>query len=160
MCLKKLITIMSSIERIFVDSGVIIGFFSGENKAVKLFDKLHDYELYICDVVFSEVVYKLMVLKYLEGVEKFKFHEFKKNLLNFVYFYDVTLKFIKDAELIVLPVTEEIIVEATKIGKTYNLLPNDALIASTCKYYGIKRIATFDDDFKRVDFLEIIKLED
>ncbi len=36
------------------------------------------------------------------------------------------------------------------------LLPNDALIAATCKYYGIKKIATFDEDFKRVDFLEVV----
>ncbi|HDM36545.1 MAG TPA: PIN domain-containing protein, partial [Candidatus Syntrophoarchaeum butanivorans] len=35
-------------------------------------------------------------------------------------------------------------------------LPNDALIAATCKYHGITRIATFDDDFRRVDFLEVI----
>jgi len=37
----------------------------------------------------------------------------------------------------------------------YRLLPNDAAIAATCKYYGIRKIATFDDDFKRVDFLEV-----
>ena len=41
----------------------------------------------------------------------------------------------------------------------YCLHPNDALIAATCKHYGIKKIATFDPDFKRVDFLEIITQE-
>jgi len=41
----------------------------------------------------------------------------------------------------------------------YKLLPNDALIAATCKHYGIRKIATFDPDFKRVDFLEIITQE-
>ena len=40
-----------------------------------------------------------------------------------------------------------------------NLLPNDALIAATCKYYSIKKIATFDEDFRRVDFIEVINLE-
>ena len=43
-----------------------------------------------------------------------------------------------------------------RIAETYKLLPNDALIAATCKYYGIRKIATFDEDFKRVDFLEVI----
>ncbi|MGB2843081.1 MAG: PIN domain-containing protein [Halobacteriota archaeon] len=33
------------------------------------------------------------------------------------------------------------------------------LIAATCKHYGIDKIATFDPDFKRVDFLEIITPE-
>ena len=40
----------------------------------------------------------------------------------------------------------------------YKLLPNDALIAATCKQYGITKIATFDADFERVDFLEVITL--
>jgi len=34
-----------------------------------------------------------------------------------------------------------------KIMRRYKLLPNDALIAATCKHYGIKKIATFDEDF-------------
>ena len=38
----------------------------------------------------------------------------------------------------------------------YKLLPNDALIVATCKHHEINKIATFDSDFERVDFLEII----
>jgi len=34
-----------------------------------------------------------------------------------------------------------------KIMRRYKLLPNDALIAATCKHYGIRKIATFDEDF-------------
>jgi predicted nucleic acid-binding protein len=54
--------------------------------------------------------------------------------------------------------------EAVKSGaegliKKYGLLPNDALIAATCKHYGIRKIATFDSDFDRVDFLEVIMPE-
>jgi len=41
-------------------------------------------------------------------------------------------------------------------SKLYGLLPNDALIAATCKHHEIRKIATFDPDFKRVDFLEVI----
>ncbi|WP_457590311.1 PIN domain-containing protein [Geoglobus sp.] len=56
------------------------------------------------------------------------------------------------------------ILECTSAGlffevlEKYDLLPNDALIAATCKHYGIKKIATFDEDFKRVDFLEIVQI--
>ena len=45
-----------------------------------------------------------------------------------------------------------------EILKKYDLLPNDALIAATCRHYGIKKIATFDEDFERVDFLEIVEI--
>ena len=47
---------------------------------------------------------------------------------------------------------------AKEISIKYKLLPNDALIAATCKYYGISKIATFDDDFERVDFLKVVKV--
>ncbi|MEM4617122.1 MAG: PIN domain-containing protein [Archaeoglobaceae archaeon] len=40
----------------------------------------------------------------------------------------------------------------------YKILSNDALIAATCRHYGIRKIATFDEDFKRVDFLEVLEL--
>ncbi len=46
--------------------------------------------------------------------------------------------------------------EFLEVFGSYDLLPNDALIAATCKHYGIKRIATFDEDFNRVDFLEVL----
>ena len=46
-----------------------------------------------------------------------------------------------------------------EIMVNYRLLTNDALIATTCKYHDIKRIATFDGDFDRVDFLEVVKLD-
>jgi len=48
--------------------------------------------------------------------------------------------------------------EVWELMKNYNLLPNDALIATTCKYYGIKKIATFDEDFKRVKFLDVVEV--
>ena len=45
-------------------------------------------------------------------------------------------------------------------SEIYGLFPNDALIAATCKHHGIRKIATFDPDFKRVDFLEMLELEE
>ena len=38
----------------------------------------------------------------------------------------------------------------------YNLLPEDAVIALTCRHYGIDTILTFDEDFKRVPWLKVI----
>jgi uncharacterized protein len=40
----------------------------------------------------------------------------------------------------------------------YRLLPYDALIASTCFRSEIMKIATFDRDFRRVDFLEVVEI--
>jgi predicted nucleic acid-binding protein len=41
------------------------------------------------------------------------------------------------------------------MGK-YKLTPSDAVIALTCKHYGIDTILTFDEDFKRVPWLKVI----
>ncbi|MCE4613675.1 MAG: PIN domain-containing protein [Desulfurococcales archaeon] len=38
----------------------------------------------------------------------------------------------------------------------YNLPPSDAIIALTCRHYGIDTILTFDEDFKRVPWLKVI----
>ncbi len=40
--------------------------------------------------------------------------------------------------------------------KAYRLAPNDAQIALTCKHRGIGKLATFDEDFKRVPWLEVV----
>ena len=38
----------------------------------------------------------------------------------------------------------------------YNLLPGDAIIALTCRHYGIDTILTFDEDFKRIPWLKVV----
>ncbi|BAN91108.1 PIN domain-containing protein [Aeropyrum camini] len=37
----------------------------------------------------------------------------------------------------------------------YKLLPGDAIIALTCKHYGVDTILTFDEDFRRVPWLKV-----
>ena len=38
----------------------------------------------------------------------------------------------------------------------YKLAPRDAIIALTCKHFGINTILTFDEDFKRLPWLKVI----
>jgi len=40
--------------------------------------------------------------------------------------------------------------------KRYHLFPSDALIALTCKHYGVSTILTFDEDFKKIPWLQVI----
>ena len=79
-------------------------------------------------------------------------------LVKLRYYYNFIRELVEKDALKVLPVTFDIINASIEISWKYGLLPNDALIAATCKHYGIKKIATFDDDFKRVDFLELVKI--
>ncbi len=46
--------------------------------------------------------------------------------------------------------------ELLETMRKYQLTPSDAIIALTCKYYGIDTILTFDEDFKRIPWLRVI----
>ena len=60
------------------------------------------------------------------------------------------------------PVREELkalkdfIEELQEVILKYKVLLGDALIALTCKHYGIRKILTFDEDFKRIPWLEVL----
>lgn len=65
---------------------------------------------------------------------------------------------IEASEISIIPVNNDL--EQWKdILLKYRLLPYDALIASTCRSNMITKIATFDKDFSRVDFLQVVKID-
>jgi len=51
-------------------------------------------------------------------------------------------------KFIYLPDFPNLFKNAIELMKKYNLLPNDSIILSTCKFHGIKYIASLDSDFK------------
>lgn len=55
-------------------------------------------------------------------------------------------------KLLPMPDDPDLLLDSVMV---YRLLPNDAAIAAACRYYEIMRIATFDRDFDRVDFLKV-----
>ena len=63
--------------------------------------------------------------------------------------------FIKEGGIRMLPDVATL-EEMEEVILNYKLLPGDAIIALTCKHYGIRRILTFDEDFKRVPWLEVL----
>ena len=64
-------------------------------------------------------------------------------------------EFLKEIEAVIIE-DKATFEELVEISKKFRLLPADALIALTCKYYGIKNILTFDEDFKRIPWLHVI----
>ncbi len=60
---------------------------------------------------------------------------------------ELNLRIIKDYQSV-----EELRDVITK----YRLLPTDAQIVVTCRYYGVSTIATLDKDFKRIPWLKVI----
>ena len=126
-------------SRIFLDSSILVESLKGNGSTVKIMEILGKKEvlLAINPIVFSEVTYLFM---------KYAGKSRMKELFSMLN------------SLAMLEVNAETVLIAEELMLDYNLLPNDALILATCKYYGIKYLASLDSDFERVCELEKITL--
>ncbi|MCQ6254552.1 type II toxin-antitoxin system VapC family toxin [Methanocaldococcus sp.] len=151
-----------NLSNIFIDSSVMVGLFVGDVKAHKLLSKLinEDYILCINPIVFSETMFKVTFHIALEDGIK-GVYDLKKNLNKYSWVYDEVKenidKMINRGYLKILDTNWDVLKLSSEIGRKYNLLTNDAIIVATCKYYDIDKLATFDSDFDKVDFIKIIK---
>jgi hypothetical protein len=91
------------------------------------------------------------------GCRAFKLRDMLKKGLNeeSINFLEVLDSFIKKMQIEIISSPNDLGLMLEMI-RYYRLLPADAVIAATCKDNSIAKIATFDSDFKRVDFLEVI----
>ncbi len=135
---------------LFFDSNIFLFHLSGRDSATKLIEEVENgrFRGYINDVVVSEVVYGFLRAE--TGLSPF---ELRKGITRLDV--DLTLLMRLFGLFRLLPCNYGISI--MEVMEDYRLLPNDALIAATCKSHSIKNIATFDEDFKRVDFLDIVK---
>ncbi len=147
-------------DTVFIDSSIFIKFFvEGKN----YFERISKSILITSYNVIEEVAYILLKFRAMNEIKEEKHYKavefLRKNpekLKEFMKEIETDLKRLLEnyGITLVYPRFDEFF----EISKTYGLLPNDALIAATCKYYGISKIATFDEDFERVDFLEMVKV--
>ncbi|AKG92353.1 putative nucleic acid-binding protein, contains PIN domain [Geoglobus ahangari] len=155
--------------KVFIDTSVLIRHYYGVDKSIRLLNfALNENDAVISPNVIEETFFKLLYIeterlfgktgkyavkdRFLKHREKFRSVE--KYIVGFI------IENVESGIIELLNVNSEILRKSVEIGFNYGLLPNDALIAAACKHYGIKKIATFDDDFRKVDFLEIITLHE
>ncbi len=140
--------------RAFFDSNVLLKYLFGVDEAKRLVEGVLSGELdgFINDIVVSEVVYG-----YLRLALNLPRHEIRRYTrddphgIGEMLARDVT-PLLNRFDVLATHVAIDELVEAMRLG----LLPNDALIAVTCRHYGIGVIATFDEDFRRVPWLRVI----
>ncbi len=68
---------------------------------------------------------------------------------------DLIFRLVEERDILVLAINDNLD-DWNNAMTRYNLMPNDAMIASTCLKHEISKIATFDSDFLRVDWLGVI----
>ncbi|WP_456394730.1 type II toxin-antitoxin system VapC family toxin [Thermococcus sp.] len=146
-------------ERVFLDTSFILNFLFGDKKAVDTLEKLlkANTVFYVNPTVIGELWFQLMANEYAKKHGRYsayglrdKVEEVKKALKVLDEFFEVL------PGLEVVEITERTVELARDLIDRYNLLPNDAMIMASCIQYGIKKLATFDSDFKRVMEIEII----
>ncbi|WP_457643833.1 type II toxin-antitoxin system VapC family toxin [Persephonella sp.] len=133
-------------SKIFIDSSIFIESFKGNKVAKEILEVAVDkYEIYINDIVFSEVVFKLL------GIKSGKSPLTLKKSQNIPLIVDGLRDYIELLTLSdLLMVNMEILKTSINFMKKYNLLSNDAIILSTCKYYKIELLASLDRDFESI----------
>ena len=141
---------------VFVDSNIFLKILEGNLEVRNKFLELcKDSKVFRNSIIYSEVIY--VFLKLITGKSSSKLKKAPEVVKSMAHELKRAEALINIAEN--LPINDIIEEEATRVIQQYGLLPNDALIAATCKHYGIKKIATFDPDFERIDFLVIITAE-
>ena len=142
--------------RIFIDSSIVLAFLAGQDeRAKRLVSKVEEGAVtgYINPVVIDEVIHGYLRLA--TGLSSRRIRQLLARRERFL------------AELVrsdVVPVLELFTPlplaasphEVTAYMERYGLMPADAMIALTCEAYGIKTIATLDEDFKRIPWLEVV----
>ncbi|MCL5987135.1 MAG: type II toxin-antitoxin system VapC family toxin [Actinobacteria bacterium] len=134
-------------EKLYADTNLFLRFLTNEpSEQIKKVKKLledtvkGEYELFICDLVIAEIVYVL------ESVYKLN----KK---------DIAEKILALAELKnIIVENKTIIIAALETYKYNNLDFTDSYIACHAKRNEHVKICTFDEDFKKLNFIEIYKL--
>ncbi len=118
-------------------------------------DELYTSIRVIDEAIFTIVRTKAWLELGIRRIEKLREHVKTNGYGIFEVELNELTTLLKDAKVTVLEdkaTTQELINTARK----YHLLPADALIALTCRHYGIQGILTFDEDFKRVPWLTVL----
>lgn len=125
----------------FVDTNVIIEHLKGN---IDLLDLRERFDvLYSNSIVFSEAL--MVYLRALTGERPYTLkhnpdiiRNLKEDLLDFSRLFELFLD---------LEINRTIETLAIEYMIKYGLLPNDALILATCKFYDVKYLISFDGDF-------------
>ncbi|WP_290624467.1 PIN domain-containing protein [Archaeoglobus sp. UBA230] len=149
-------------EKCFIDTTVLLEVIL--RKKFSVLESLAKYSVHTSVNVLEEAAFKIIYASVVDelqtehaGVFKVK-GSFEKGAGSHLIETRLHALNVLKSHLVVLELDENIFDLAKDIIQVYKFLPNDALIAATCKHYGIGKIATFDEDFKRVDFLEVVEI--
>ncbi|WP_048146896.1 type II toxin-antitoxin system VapC family toxin [Pyrococcus abyssi] len=129
--------------RFFIDSNVILNYFYGDDNAREIIEIAENAgEVFINGIVLTEVS-----IRYLKDETGEKSYTLKRKP-ELVKNVDKSPPYAVLGKFLYLSDNVLIGEDAVILMDIYGLLPNDAIILATCKFYGIKYLMSFDSDFR------------
>ncbi len=132
-------------ERIYVDTNVFIRYLTNDapeqaEQSKTLFKQAEEgyYELFICDLVAAEIIYVL------ESVYKLSKKETVEKLLAIIKLGNVVME------------NQSIVLEALELYEEKNLDFTDAYLVCHARKSRHRKVFSFDEDFKKIDFIELV----
>jgi len=152
-------------DRIYLDSSVLINSIITTSK---YYDQCSDFiervsdkstRCFISSLTFDEIWY-ILIKSITEDITGSNFiHEYREDPSIIKLATDIidrlTLDIMMADNFIIIPVTMDIIMAAREYLWKYSLLPRDAIHLSSMFSIGIKALVTTDEDFGRVEDIEI-----
>jgi len=149
-------------EYVFVDSNVFIQLLYEGARASKAEELLDKYPLLMTSIGVVDEVLNFIIRR--EAMNKYGIRR-AYDLTRLVRSKGIALakeslsKFVSLLEELYVKVVGDSDAQPSQIVgmmNDYRLAPRDAIIALTCKHYGINIILTFDEDFKRIPWLKVM----
>lgn len=115
--------------------------------------------------ILSEVLYRMMIAEAIEKgyiTDKNPLKKLRENpeIIKKLTTYIQDVEKIGEMNINVVPLTHELIKKSAKIRQSEGLLTNDSIVATAIKYLGLSNLATNDNDFDHIKWLNIYKPSD
>jgi predicted nucleic acid-binding protein len=150
---------------IFIDADIFIYHFTANS--AEFLTRCEEGELngITSTIVNAEVMHRLMLAeaeakKFANAPQILRKLTDKPEIVCRLTDYFVGVQAIFDIGIKVYPLTAELILKSQAIRARYGLMVNDSLIAATMGEAGVEALATNDDGFSRVDWIQVHKPED
>ena len=121
---------------------------------IDLLEKLASHILFLPANALEEASFKIIISSVLDTLQSntYNFYQIKRAFEqgkgeSLIARRLSMLNSLKD-KMIIRDITDTVFDISKELLKRFHLFPNDAVIAATCKHFGIPKIATFDGDFK------------